>query len=244
MVRLVFDRGRRPSSFYLLVASTATLFVTDAAYGYALLNGTFHHQLIYDAGWIGFYLLWGATALDPTMPVLTEATPDRERRLTTRRLAVLSIASLMAPAMQIVQEAHTGNLDLLVFSAASMVLFMLVIVRVVGLARQHERAVSRERALADAAVALVSAVSEDEVRAVALEGSGDADRRRRRDPRVQRHSRRAHADRAGRRRAALRGHRGAAGSCDRHAPGRTRSMPGRGTSLASRCSPCASRCSR
>ena len=109
VVRLVFDRGRRPSSFYLLVAATATLFVTDAAYGYAILNGTYHHQLIYDAGWIGFYLLWGATALDPTMPVLTEATPDRERRLTTRRLAVLSIASVMAPAMQIVQEAHNGQ---------------------------------------------------------------------------------------------------------------------------------------
>ena len=178
VVRLLFDGGRRPASFFLLVSATATLFATDAAYGYALLNGTFHHQLIYDVGWIGFYLLWGATALDPTMPVLTEATPDRERRLTSRRLALLSIASVMAPAMEILRETHSRNVDLIVLSAASMVLFMLVITRVVGLARQQERAAARERALADAAVALVSAISEAEVRVVALEAAealiGDA----------------------------------------------------------------------
>ncbi len=178
VLRLVFDGGRRPSSFYLLVAATATLFAADAAYGYALLKGTFHHQLIYDVGWIGFYLLWGATALDPTMPLLTEATPDRERRLTSRRLALLSVAALMAPTIEIIREARAGNVDLTVVVGASMVLFLLVIVRVVGLAHQHERAVSRERVLGDAAVALVTAVTEGDVRAVALDAAealiGDA----------------------------------------------------------------------
>jgi diguanylate cyclase (GGDEF)-like protein/PAS domain S-box-containing protein len=168
VLRLVFDGGRRSSSFFLLVAATATLFVTDAAYGYALLDGTFHHQLIYDAGWIGFCLLWGATALDPAMGRLTEATPDRERRLSMRRLALLTVASVLAPAVELVRESDNGDVDLLVIVAASIVLFLLVIMRVVGLARQHERAVSRERVLGDAAVALVAAVSAAQVRAVAL----------------------------------------------------------------------------
>jgi metal-dependent amidase/aminoacylase/carboxypeptidase family protein len=44
-----------------------------------------------------------------------------------RRLALLSVASVMAPVIEIVLEAHTGNVDLLVIVAASMVLFMLVI---------------------------------------------------------------------------------------------------------------------
>jgi diguanylate cyclase (GGDEF)-like protein/PAS domain S-box-containing protein len=171
VLRLVFDGGRRSSSFYLLAGATAALLTTDAAYGYALLDGSFHHQLIYDTGWIGFSLLWGAAALDPTMRSVTEATPDRERRLTMRRLALLTIASVMAPAIEIVREMHNGDVDMLVIVAASIVLFLLVITRVVGLARQHERAVSRERVLGDAAVALVGAVSLAEVRVVALEAA-------------------------------------------------------------------------
>ena len=121
---------------------------------------------------------------------------------------------------------------------------MLVIVRVVGLARQHERAVSRERALARRGGALVSADSEDEVRAVALEAAemliGDAGE-----------IRACSGTSAGLTLIApagdvplSEGHRGAAGSCHRHAPGRSARCPSERTSLASRCSPRASRCSR
>ena len=31
---------------------------TDSAYNFALLKDTYNHQLIYDAGWIFYYLLW------------------------------------------------------------------------------------------------------------------------------------------------------------------------------------------
>ena len=139
--------------------------MTDAAYGLALLNGTFHHQLVYDAGWIGYYLLWGSVALDPTMRTLTEPSPDRQRSLTGRRLALLTIASVLAPSIEIVREFGNGDVDLLVIVAASIVLFLLVILRVVGLARQHERAVSRERALGIGAATLASAVDESDIRA-------------------------------------------------------------------------------
>jgi diguanylate cyclase (GGDEF)-like protein/PAS domain S-box-containing protein len=166
VLRLVFDGGRRPSSFYLLVAATATLFATDAAYGYALLDGSYAHQLIYDAGWIGFYILWGSAALDPTMRSLTEPTPDRERRLTGRRLLLLTVASVMAPSIEIVRQFGKGDGQLLVIIAASIVLFLLVIMRVVGLAQQHERAVSRERTLRDASAAFVAAVTGEDVTSV------------------------------------------------------------------------------
>ena len=168
VLRLVFDGGRRQGSFYLLVAAVLTLFVTDAAYGYALLDGSYNHQLIYDAGWISYYLLWGSAALNPTMRNLVEPTPDRERRLSRWRLALLTTASVMAPAIEIVREFHTGDVDLLVIMAASMLLFLLVIARVVGLVRQHERAVSRERALRSAGAALVSASTSEEIHAAAL----------------------------------------------------------------------------
>ena len=47
-LRLAFDGGRRRGSFFLLAASVGALLTTDAAYGYALLDGTYNHQLIYD----------------------------------------------------------------------------------------------------------------------------------------------------------------------------------------------------
>ena len=146
VLRLVFDGGRRQGSFYLLVAAVLTLFVTDAAYGYALLDGSYNHQLIYDAGWISYYLLWGSAALNPTMRNLVEPTPDRERRLSRWRLALLTTASVMAPAIEIVREFHTGDVDLLVIMAASMLLFLLVIARVVGLvAAARARRLARAR---------------------------------------------------------------------------------------------------
>ena len=80
-LRLAFDGGRRTASFGLLAASVGALLATDAGYGYALLDGTYNHQLIYDAGWLGYYILWGAAALHPSMRRFVEATPDRQRRL-------------------------------------------------------------------------------------------------------------------------------------------------------------------
>ena len=65
--------------------ASSTLLMTDALYGYALLGGTFDHQVAYDAGWLVYYLLWGAAALHPSMRTFFEATPDRERRLSWQR---------------------------------------------------------------------------------------------------------------------------------------------------------------
>jgi diguanylate cyclase (GGDEF)-like protein/PAS domain S-box-containing protein len=180
-LRLAFDGGRRRGSFFLLAASVGALLTTDAAYGYALLDGTYNHQLIYDAGWLGYYLLWGAAALHPSMRKFVEATPDRERRLSWQRLGLLTAASLVAPAIELVREAHRGDLDLLVIVVASIVVFLLVIARVVGLVKQNERTVTRERALRLANLALVKATTPAEIGAAALrtaqllvEGVGEA----------------------------------------------------------------------
>jgi diguanylate cyclase (GGDEF)-like protein/PAS domain S-box-containing protein len=171
VLRLVFDGGRRPGSFYLLAAAVVTLLVTDAGYGYALIDGTFHHQLIYDAGWIGYYLLFGSVALHPSMSRLVDAAPDRERRLSRGRLALLTGASILAPAVEIVRKAKSGDVELLVLLSASIVLFLLVVARVAGLVRQFERAVARERTLRDANAALVVAVHPHEIHATAFDAA-------------------------------------------------------------------------
>ena len=66
-IRLTLDGGRRSPAFYLVSSSIVLLLATDFVYGLLILHGTYVHQLWLDVGWIGFYLLWGAAALHPSM---------------------------------------------------------------------------------------------------------------------------------------------------------------------------------
>ena len=160
-LRLALDGGRRNGSFYLLAGSIAILLTTDALYGFALLNGSFDHQVGYDAGWLAFYLLWGAAALHPSMRGFFAATPDRERLLSSHRLALLTVAALVAPAIELTGDVRRADFDSVLIVGASAVAFLLVIARVVGLVRQNERTAARERALRLASVALVKATTAD-----------------------------------------------------------------------------------
>ncbi len=156
LIRFAVQAGARGPAFYLLGASTVALLATDCAYNYALLAGTYNHQLIYDAGWIAYLVLWGAAALHPSMRSLEVPAADSRVRLTATRLALLALACLIAPGIHFAEELK--NADLLVVIGASAVLFLLVVLRMAGLVRQEERATARELALRHAGLALVEAV--------------------------------------------------------------------------------------
>jgi diguanylate cyclase (GGDEF)-like protein/PAS domain S-box-containing protein len=170
-IRLAVDSGKRVPAFYLLVGSIVSLLATDSAYNLALLKNAYHHQLVYDVGWILYYLLWGAAALHPSMRTLEEPSQDTRTRLTKLRLALLGIACLIAPGIRVAQQLH--NADTLVVIVASAALFLLVVSRMAGLVRQEERAVSRELALREAGVELVAAASREQVHAAAISAVGE-----------------------------------------------------------------------
>ena len=92
-IRLAVDAGKRAPAFYLLAGSIVCLLATDSGYNLALLNGTYNHQLVYDAGWIFYYLLWGAAALHPSMRALEEPATDLRTRLTPLRLTATAESS-------------------------------------------------------------------------------------------------------------------------------------------------------
>jgi diguanylate cyclase (GGDEF)-like protein/PAS domain S-box-containing protein len=165
-IRLAVDAGKRTPAFWLVVSSIVCLMVTDSAYNYALLKNTYNHQLIYDAGWILYYLLWGTAALHPSMRALEEPALDPRPRLTRLRLTLLAGACLIAPAIRFSQSVH--NPDVLVLIVASAVLFLLVVTRMAGLVRQEERVVSRERALRGAGIDLVAAAGHEQVATAAI----------------------------------------------------------------------------
>jgi diguanylate cyclase (GGDEF)-like protein/PAS domain S-box-containing protein len=165
-IRLAVDTGRKAPAFYLLVASIVSLLATDSAYNLALLKNTYNHQLIYDVGWILYYLFWGAAALHPSMRTLEDPSQDLRTRLTKLRLALLGIACLIAPCIRVAQQFH--NPDVLVVIVASAALFLLVVARMAGLVRQEERAVGRELALRQAGAALVAAAGREQVHEAAI----------------------------------------------------------------------------
>jgi diguanylate cyclase (GGDEF)-like protein/PAS domain S-box-containing protein len=168
-IRLAVDTGKRAPSFYLLSGSIVCLLATDSAYNLALLKGTYNHsQLIYDLGWMLYYILWGAAALHPSMRVLEEPARDSRPRLTWVRLALLGGACLIAPSIRFFQSIH--NADVLVLIVASAVLFLLVVTRMAGLVRQEERIVSRERTLRVAGAELVGAAGHDQIYEAAIAG--------------------------------------------------------------------------
>jgi len=167
-IRLALDGGRRAPSFYLLSSSIVLLLATDFVYGLLILNGMYTHQLWLDVGWIGFYLLWGAAALHPSMAGLEQRSARRDALLTRFRLALLTCASLVAPAISLVHDIQRRDLDMAVVTGASVALFGLVVVRMAGLVRQQERSLAREKLLSSAGAALVGVSSRAEIHEVAV----------------------------------------------------------------------------
>jgi signal transduction histidine kinase len=133
-VRLVVDGGARPSAFWVLLSGVGALLVTDTLYSVIQLSGGYHTGSPIDTGWMAWYACWGAAALHPTMRTLAEPAPQRDARLTRWRLGLLAAASLLAPAVQVVQLLWGHHTEQLVTAVGSMVLFGLVLARLHGLA--------------------------------------------------------------------------------------------------------------
>ena len=168
-IRLAVEAGKRAPAFYLLAGSIVCLLATDSVYNYALLKGTYNHQLIYDAGWILYYVLWGAAALHPSMRTLEAPAADNRPQLTRMRLILLGGACLIVPGIRFGQTL--GNPDIFVLVIASAVLFLLVVVRMAGLVRQEEKALAREQALRNAGIDLVAAAGREQVYEAAISGA-------------------------------------------------------------------------
>ncbi len=173
-IRLAVGAGRRPVAFYLLTGSIVALFATDAVYAWFGLYTESGYQPgsgWLEAGWMSFYVLLGTAALHPSMRVLTERAPETQERLTVGRLVLLTVAALSPPVLRLVQLARDEEVDIGVLSAASIVLFLLVVFRMAGLIRLQEHSTERERALRRAGATLVTATSREGIHEAAIEGA-------------------------------------------------------------------------
>jgi len=173
VVRLAIGGGKRAASFYLMAAAAAALFVTDFAHTYVTVHGLVYDRSGYlEAGWAAFYLLWGASALHPSMRTLSNRAPDRERSFSEVRLGLLTAASLMLPGVQIVQLVTEYPVDAQVVIGASIALFLLVLARMSRLVRREEQSATREKALRKAAAALVTATNREGIYQATMKAAG------------------------------------------------------------------------
>jgi PAS domain S-box-containing protein len=177
--RLVMGEGARPRAFRLMTASVLSLILTDVVSGALQLNGGDARSVA--VGWMCSYVLWGATALDPSMRELSTRAPVVEASLSGRRVLLLAAATLSAPAILLVNTWRpVAGFDVPVAAAASAVLFGLMLVRMLVLVSSlrdavaaHERAERREAVLRRAAGALTAAPDREYIRRAAYEGARD-----------------------------------------------------------------------
>ena len=141
VIRMLLVSGRRPFAYYPLVAGLVLLLAFDTAFGVTTLAGTYDTGNLIDAFEMLFLVFLGTAALHPSMVDLSDKTVlDPETKLTRRRLVLLAIASLMAPGLLALQAVRGASLNIPVIVAGSVVLFLLVLVRMMGLVRNNELA--------------------------------------------------------------------------------------------------------
>ena len=155
LLRLIVGRGGISRSLLLLTAGTVGLLTADVLYGLIQLNGTWRTGSAVELGWAVLYGAWAAAALHPSMRLLTKPVPLRAAAETgTGRLSLLTLASLIAPAILLTEAVRGVRSNVGVIGVFSAVLFLLVLHRLSGVVATHRRAVSREKVLRNAVSSL------------------------------------------------------------------------------------------
>ncbi|MER7754512.1 EAL domain-containing protein [Kitasatospora sp. NPDC097643] len=163
LLRLLTPRGGNSRSLQLLTVGTVGILVSDTLYGLIQLHGNWHIGTPVELGWAAFYTAWGAAALHPSMVELTRPIPTQQPDLGTARLILLTLASLIAPAILIIESLAGNTSNAGVIGAFSAILYLLVLARLAVVVVARRQAISRERALREAGSRLTAAFTVEEV---------------------------------------------------------------------------------
>lgn len=163
LLRLLTPRGGGSRALRLLAVGSLGIMVSDVLYGLIQLHGTWHIGTPVELGWAAFYTAWGAAALHPSMVELTRPVPTQQPDLSPARLVLLTLASLIAPAILIIEALAGNTSNAGVIGAFSALLYLLVLARLAVVVSARRQAVARERTLREAGARLTAAVTVEEV---------------------------------------------------------------------------------
>ena len=149
VVRLLAGLGARLGVLRLLAGAIVLWLVYDTIYALLLQYGSYVQGSLVDVIWLLGFVLFGAAGLHPSMAELTQPVAEPTRRLSWRRLVLLAGASLIAPVLLVSQSVLARHkIDGIAIGSASMLLFLLVVLRIVGLVRQVEEQAEQLASLA------------------------------------------------------------------------------------------------
>jgi len=149
LVRLVFAPGKFSMSSILLALGILATLVADAGFAVTALEGTYATGHWLDAGWLLTYVLVGAAVLHPSVSMRSAHVNSYVTSLPGQRLALLAAASMMSPAVLIVEGLRDNQVDDLVIGGCSAILFLLVLFRMAGLVRQVQSQAAKLETLSD-----------------------------------------------------------------------------------------------
>lgn len=149
LIRLTFARGRSSASSKLLALGILGTLVADAGFGVMALEGTYATGNLIDAGWLLGYVFMASAALHPSAATRSPRPESEVVTLPRQRLVLLAAASLMSPAVLIVEGLRDNQVDDLVIGGCSAILFLLVLLRMAGLMRQVQAQAEKLEELSD-----------------------------------------------------------------------------------------------
>ncbi|AGZ45219.1 putative bifunctional diguanylate cyclase/phosphodiesterase [Actinoplanes friuliensis] len=162
LTRLLTVSGRGVRAAGWLAVGILAMLLADVGFNLVAVREDLAYLAAF--GRIPLYAAAGLAALSPTMAALTRPAAAPTAELGRIRLALLALASLVAPAVLVFQVRVDGEVpDLNVVAALSACTFLLVLARMAGIMGSHRLAMARERGLREASAALVSAADADEV---------------------------------------------------------------------------------
>ena len=154
--QLAVRQVRRQAPYWILAVSLLALLVSDLGYLYQSLYGVYTERDPIDFGWWISYALIVAVLLHPKVGEIAAA-PNRSRpSLSPRRILLLSLVTIAAPLTIAARSAAGASLQLPVLLGGTVVLFGLVVLRLVVMAREleHSRTLLLHEATHDALTGL------------------------------------------------------------------------------------------
>jgi diguanylate cyclase (GGDEF)-like protein len=139
LARLLVGAGVHNTAFRLLAGSLVVMLVGDVGFAVLAQADAFTPNSVINITWLLAYVLFGAAALHPSMVALSQRAEERPRRLTRRRLSLLTSVSLVAPILLLAQAWGRSGVDAAAIGVGSIALFLLVVARMAGLIRQVEQ---------------------------------------------------------------------------------------------------------
>ncbi|MFC7531081.1 putative bifunctional diguanylate cyclase/phosphodiesterase [Actinoplanes sp. GCM10030250] len=136
VARMLFRSENRTPSLRLLAVGSSLLLTGDLFYTVMSTSAEYTGGLI-DSGFLLAYSCWAAASLHPSMRHRPD-TRAASHRVGGRRLALLAVATLLAPAMLFWQGSSGENIAWAAIGAGAVALFLLVVSRMWGFVKQVE----------------------------------------------------------------------------------------------------------